>query len=95
MADKKRLETLVFADKGQHFDNFVIMRPLLLTDGAPKGEAGLRVGWEWGVESATHTEKEPGPAIGYTVSRKDVGIWTFENAIVRGGWEGKCVYLTY
>lgn len=95
LADKKRMEELAFKDKGTHVRDFVIMRPLILTDGIARGEDGLRVGWEWGVEGDEGRLKEQGPEIGYYVSRKDVGTWIFEKAICQGGWDGKCVYLTY
>ncbi|KAK0099673.1 hypothetical protein ONS95_013434 [Cadophora gregata] len=95
LADKKRMEELAFKDKGAHVRDFVIMRPLFLTDGIARGDGGLRVSWEWGVEGAEKRPNEPGPEIGYTVSRKDVGTWIFEKVICQGGWEGKCVYLTY
>lgn len=89
------MEDLAFNDKGTHVRDFVIMRPLFLTDGIARGDDGLRVGWEWGVEGDENRLKEHGPEIGYSVSRKDVGTWVFEKAICQGGWEGKCVYLTY
>lgn len=94
LADKKKMEALVFADQGVHVRDFVVMRPLVLTDGPAKGDDGLRVGWEWGIER-TDTVGEPGPEVGYSVSRRDVGQWTFDKVIAQGGWEGKCVYLTY
>lgn len=95
LADKKRMEELVFADRGAHVRDFVVLRPLVLTDGEARGDGGLRIGWEWGVQNEGTKVKEPGPEVGYFVSRKDVGTWAFEKAIVQGGWEGKCVYVTY
>jgi hypothetical protein len=100
LADKKRMEEVVVADRGAHVRDFVVVRPLLLTDGEARGEGGLRVGWEWGAVDRTGrngqvVETEPGPAVGYYVGRRDVGTWTFKKVIVEGGWEGKCVYLTY
>ncbi|KUJ13251.1 uncharacterized protein LY89DRAFT_721301 [Mollisia scopiformis] len=95
LADKKRMEEVVFQDKGKHVRDFVIMRPLILTDGKARGDGGLRVGWEWGIKGGDGRIQEKGPEIGYYISRKDVGIWTFEKVICQGGWEGKCVYLTY
>jgi hypothetical protein len=95
LADKKNMEALIFADQGVHVRDFVIIRPLVLTDGPTKGDDGLRVGWEWGIEREEGDIREPGPEIGYFVSRRDVGKWTFDKVIAQGGWEGKCVYLTY
>lgn len=95
LADKQRMEDVVLRDQGDHVRDFVIVRPLVLTDGEARGEKGLRMGWEWGVEGSEERELEKGPEIGYYVSRKDVGTWIFEKAVCEGGWEGKCVYLTY
>ncbi|KAF4953243.1 hypothetical protein FSARC_12437 [Fusarium sarcochroum] len=95
LADKKRMEEVVMGDKGKHIRDFVIMRPLVLTDGEAKGDGQLRMGWEWGIDGGKDKAEEPGPAIGYYVSRKDVGKWTFDKVVAQGGWEGKCVYLTY
>jgi hypothetical protein len=89
------MEELVFKDKGRHVRDFVVMRPLILTDGKARGDSGLRVGWEWGVDGGEERGEEKGPEIGYYVGRRDVGRWTFEKVICEGGWEGKCVYLTY
>ncbi|KAI9155677.1 Oxidase pynE [Paramyrothecium foliicola] len=95
LADKRQMEAMVFAGKGNYIRDFVIMRPLFLTDGDAREDSGLRVGWEWGVAQDAGSEREPGPELGYFVSRKDVGTWVFENVIVKGGWDSKCVYLTY
>ena len=65
---------------------FTAVRPTLLTNGEARGVEKLRVG----------TEEEP--AIGYTISREDVGMWMFEELMKGGGqerWKGKKVSLTY
>lgn len=65
---------------------FVIVRASLLTNGPALGKSKLRVG----------SEKKP--AVGYTVSREDVGQWVFENIIQdesRDRWAGEKVSLTY
>lgn len=95
LADKKRMEEVVFTDKGKHVRDFVIMRPLFSTNGEVRGDDGLRVGWEWGIQGDKNRVLEPGPEIGYYVSRKDVGKWIFDKVAIEGGWEGRCVYLTY
>ncbi|KAF5003884.1 hypothetical protein FDECE_9589 [Fusarium decemcellulare] len=91
LADKKNMEKVVMGDRGRHVRDFVIMRPLFLTDGAARGDDHLRVGWEWGIDRGEDEVKEPGPVIGYYISRKDVGEWTFNHVIAQGGWEGKCL----
>ena len=52
---------------------YVFVRPSLLTDGKGKGGKHVRVG----VESQ--------PAVGYTISRDDVGLWIFENLVEGDG----------
>ena len=69
--------------------NFVVVRPSLLTDSARLGADKVRVGEE--------TEEEAKPAVGYTISREDVGGWMFEK-IVKGDrqkYAGKMVTITY
>lgn len=65
---------------------FVIVRASLLTNGPALGKAQVRVG------------SEAKPAVGYTISREDVGQWVFENVIrdeSRDRWAGEKVSLTY
>ncbi|KAF2127675.1 hypothetical protein P153DRAFT_368250 [Dothidotthia symphoricarpi CBS 119687] len=93
--DKKKSEELLFADRGGHVRDFVIVRPTLLTDSEPKGAQSVKAGWEWGLDEARDGVKELGPMLGYSVGRKDVGEWIFKKCVVEGGWEGRCVSLTY
>ncbi|OAG06180.1 uncharacterized protein CC84DRAFT_1164509 [Paraphaeosphaeria sporulosa] len=94
-ADKRGMEEVVLGDKGEHMRDFVIVRPTALVDGA-KGVEKVRSGWEWGIQDEKRrVEKEAGPAIGWTVGRTDVGAWIFKNVVEAGGWEGRCVSLTY
>jgi len=58
LADKKRMEELVLTDNGAHVRDFVIMRPLFLTNGDVRGDKRLRVGWEWGVDGVEGRVKE-------------------------------------
>ena len=76
-------------------DRFVIVRPSLLTNGKARGRRKIRVG----------TEAEP--AVGYTISREDVGLWMFEHLVkgigngigddevVGGRYVGQKVTITY
>ena len=66
-------------------DNFVIIRPSLFTSGKARGGDKLRVG------------NEEKPAVGYTISREDVGLWIFENLVQGDGasYAGQKVSLTY
>ena len=57
------------------FSSITGVRPTLLTDGEPVGQDKIRVG----------TEKSP--EMGYTISRRDVGTWVFENVVQNGGTE--------
>ena len=64
---------------------FVNIKPSLLMDGDGKGLANIRQGID---------EK---PALGYTIARKDIGLWIFENVIKRDmnpDWMNKSVSLT-
>lgn len=72
---------------------YVIIRPSLLTDGQMRGREKVRAGWE--VENKT--EEKPSPAVGYTISRADVGNWIYEELIGKDGdgWVGRMVTLTY
>lgn len=65
---------------------FVSLRPSLLTNGPALGEPTVRVG------------TVPNPAIGYSISREDVGKWIFDELVAneeRDRWAGERVSLTY
>lgn len=87
--DKKVLEDLV----SRSGESFTIVRPSLLTDGREDGGV-VRVGVE-DVLGKTVESK----AVGYTISREDVGKWIFENCVQEeegsGRWVGKAVTLSY
>ncbi|KAI9689649.1 MAG: hypothetical protein M1820_010119 [Bogoriella megaspora] len=77
------------------FSTAIVVRPSLLTDGPAKGRDAVNVGWEG---FASNEQNDKGPAIGYTISRADVGAWIFEQVIhndKRAEWGGKAVTLTY
>jgi len=99
-ADKRRMElTLIEASatKDSPVGGFVVVRPTLLSDGSARGKDAVRVGWEIPkLVDASGKETELGPALGYRVSRADVGNWIFEEVVQDApGWNGKCVTLTY
>jgi hypothetical protein len=73
---------------------FVVVRPSFLLDGKGKGVDKVRVGWER--HAADEREAGPGPAVGYTISRADVGGWIFEELVKANAaeWDGRCVSLT-
>lgn len=70
---------------GDQTDNFVIVRPSLLTNGKAQGGGKIRVG----------TEGEP--VVGYVISREDVGLWMFENLVQGDGarYVGQKVIITH
>ncbi|CCF39228.1 hypothetical protein CH063_10109 [Colletotrichum higginsianum] len=73
-ADKRAAERVVTAS----CEDFTFVRPAFLSDGAVPDRA-VRVGVEdpeKGVESK---------AVGYGISREDVGRWIFENVLRDGG----------
>lgn len=94
--DKRVAEGLLRRDQGGHVRDCVVVRPTLLTDGVARGVAELRVGWEWvGEERVRDGVVEVGPQLGWGVGRRDVGAFVFEKVVCEGGWEGRCVSLTY
>ncbi|EOD50480.1 hypothetical protein UCRNP2_2752 [Neofusicoccum parvum UCRNP2] len=94
--DKRAMEDrVVAATKGADatLRGFVAVRPSLLIDGEGKGLASVKVGWEGAEKGA---DGAPGPAIGYAITREDVGAWIWEEAVLKNDkWANKCVSLTY
>ncbi|MCJ1309275.1 hypothetical protein MMC25_002934 [Agyrium rufum] len=85
--DKRVMEAIHAETVSQGLaDGFTAVRPSFLTDGK-----------EWGVNRVrAGTVRKP--AIGYTISRLDVGRWIFEKLIVEdheGHWAGEKVTITY
>jgi hypothetical protein len=94
--DKRMMESLIFQSKGHQIRDFVIVKPTLLTAGAPLGLDKVRSGWVWAVPDGEGKSKDDGePAMGYSIGRTDVGEWIFQEVIKKGGYEGKCASLTY
>ncbi|KIL95652.1 hypothetical protein FAVG1_00390 [Fusarium avenaceum] len=81
LADKQKMEDLILQDNGRHVRDFVIMRPLILTDGEAKADGQLQVGWEWGVVGEKGPD-EPLTNLGYLMSKADLGMWTFRHIVV-------------
>lgn len=98
-ADKRSMENLVIA-AGSKTDSpiggFIIVRSSLMTNGERLGMKKVRTGTETPGKGKTDGMNEK-PAVGYTVSRNDVGGWIFEEVVEKGGkkWIGQCVTLTY
>ncbi|MDI1493169.1 MAG: hypothetical protein OHK93_004957 [Ramalina farinacea] len=86
--DKVAMEDSIMAEMAKReeavISGYVMPRPSLLTDG-PATEGLVRAG------------AETKPAVGYTISRQDVGRWVFENCVAREGegLVGRKVSLTY
>ncbi|KAL8873477.1 MAG: hypothetical protein Q9174_001069 [Haloplaca sp. 1 TL-2023] len=90
-ADKRIMEErIVEAKKGNLIRDYVIVRPSLLLDGQSKE---VRVGWEGKAPGALGE----GAAIGYSITREDVGRFIFDNVIAKDGGElcGKKVSITH
>ena len=100
-------------ERGKQLVDVVIVRPTLLVDGVGSDREMVRVGWEYVDAStsgaggnvgerdqanSTRAEVAPGPAVGYSVRRTDVGAWLFEEVLTgrdRGrNWAGKRVTLS-
>lgn len=73
------------AKEGSCIRGFVLTRASLLTEGKALGSGHVRVG------------TEGAPAVGYTISRDDVGGWVWENLVRREGegFVGGKVTVTY
>ena len=72
-------------------EEVTIVRPSLLTDGEKTGaETVIRVG----VDDFGSGERES-EAVGYTISRADVGAWMWENVLRERRYGGKAVSITY
>lgn len=93
--DKKNMERLVQGSVEETTRGYTIVRPTLLTDGQARGLDKVRAGWEYGNRQHEAVAQEHGPECGYTIGRRDVGEWVFQQVIVEGGWEGRCVSLTW
>lgn len=100
-------------ERGEQLIDVLIVRPTLLVDGERSGRDMIRVGWEYAdasIDSAdgnngekgqrddTRAEEAPGPAVGYSVRRADVGAWLFEEVLTGNDsgrkWAGKRVTLS-
>ncbi|KAF2156791.1 hypothetical protein K461DRAFT_309037 [Myriangium duriaei CBS 260.36] len=89
--DKHQMEDLLRSASSQANPNQTglssasIVRPTLLVDGPGTGLGGVKAGTE------SH------PALGYTIARKDVGLWIYENLLVDKDtvWKGESASLTY
>ncbi|KAL9601672.1 MAG: hypothetical protein Q9219_002392 [cf. Caloplaca sp. 3 TL-2023] len=93
-ADKRALEKhVVEAKEEKLIRDFVIIRPSHLTDDQTNGKIETKVGWE-GKAPGTVGE---GAAIGYKITREDVGFFIFERVIADDGGEfvGKKVSITH
>lgn len=86
-ADKKVMEDVVAASG----ERFTLVRPSFLTDGEQTNNK-IRVGVE---DLSKGWEKK---AIGYTISRGDVGKWMYEQLYLKADenvYEGKAVTISY
>lgn len=90
--DKRVMEKMVEDAKAEGLiRDYVIVRASLLTDGKREGLEKVRVGWEGGEAEGK------GPAVGYTISREDVGGFIFDEVVNEqmGKYCGKKVTVTY
>jgi hypothetical protein len=97
--DKGNMEKIVIGaakETPSVLSGYSIVRPSLLMDGPSQGVGKIRMGWERHMLDS-QGEKGPGPAVGYTIRRADIGLWIYEN-LIKGDskdWSGRCVSLTY
>ncbi|KAK1750163.1 hypothetical protein QBC47DRAFT_125454 [Echria macrotheca] len=84
--DKRGMEALMMASG----EDWTIIRASLLTSG-PGGQKPVRAGMEDPV-----AKKVESAAIGYSITREDVGKWIFENVIEGDAtWVAKVATVTY
>ncbi|KAI9843942.1 MAG: hypothetical protein M1837_005983 [Sclerophora amabilis] len=93
--DKANMECLLVSEAAKPADQacirgFVAVRPSMLTNGPRL----------LGTETTVRAGTDANPAVGYTISRADVGAWIFEELIrerADGGekWVGEKVSITY
>jgi hypothetical protein len=89
-ADKLKMENLILAEENRRlFSGVVVVRPTLLT-----GDGSIVVDSDRWQKLRVGTEDHP--AVGWTVSRADVGQWIFEEVLKAGGqkWFNQKVTLT-
>jgi len=84
-ADKRKMEKMLI----ESGERFTVVRGSLY---AGSGEGKIRVGVEDLVKGVVEST-----AIGYTISREDVGRWVFEEIVEgeAGKWVGKAATITY
>ncbi|KAK6350402.1 hypothetical protein TWF718_003594 [Orbilia javanica] len=107
--DKGKMEELVKgAGASGTFRNWTLIRPTLLSDGEAThgqikaGYEGMEKNKDFGgqlspANGGSGWRSVNGDAIGYTISRKDVGAFIFEEVVVNGGsrFNGKTVTLSH
>ncbi|KAM0749337.1 hypothetical protein T439DRAFT_327058 [Meredithblackwellia eburnea MCA 4105] len=82
--DKKVMEDLVLEARSANLlGSYTLVRPSLLTDGSEKEDTKVRVG------------NDQEPKVGYTISRKDVGKWVWEQWGENGVGRDEKVTLSY
>lgn len=91
-ADKKVMERLI--EKAQAdavIKGYIIVGPSLLIDGRRQGLSKVKIGWE------NEDPAGKGAAVGYGVSREDVGGFIFEEVVAKmgGNYIGKKVTIAY
>ncbi|TGZ78601.1 hypothetical protein EX30DRAFT_309848, partial [Ascodesmis nigricans] len=98
-ADKREMEREIDMVPDGVLRGWVVVMPALLTDGGEPGEVKVRAGWEMkrAEEVGGRWGGVEGVAVGYTVSREDVGAWVFKEVVEREerGWWEKKVRLAY
>jgi len=107
LTDKRVTEELVVEEMQKPpqecvLSGFCVVRASMLTNGAKKGLGAVRSGWvhhhkDKAAQAHSAVTPPPGPAIGYTISRADVGAYIFET-LIRGNapdHNGRLISITY
>ncbi|KAL8712060.1 MAG: hypothetical protein Q9225_007010, partial [Loekoesia sp. 1 TL-2023] len=93
-ANKEVLEDRIVKAKEENLiRDYVVIRPSLLTDERINGKTEIKVSWE----GKAPGKLGDGAAVGYKITREDVGYFVFESVIANSGGElvGKKISITH
>ncbi|MCJ1323612.1 hypothetical protein MMC10_000273 [Thelotrema lepadinum] len=85
--DKQAMHNIIAEaeEQGNTIGGYAVVKPSMLTDSTSVGISGIRSG------------TEDAPAVGYTISREDVGLWIWEE-LLKGDastWKNQRPTITY
>lgn len=84
--EEEARKSKIGGDDGDVTGGCVVVRPSHLSEGKRLGVGKIRVGVEYLVPRGKG-KREDVLTIGYSISKKDVGGWIFEECVVKGATE--------